>query len=177
MQRSADRLVMGTLGMASRTSSTALARRSLGALVLKRHYLLPVGDVKFIATEERGKFDTPKWRFCYSCRGRPISPWHSIPLFTDPHERKICHFVLEMPRGTSDKLGVNQKEEWNNLKHDVKEGKLVTITQESSLGTTAPCLRLGVTPATCTGRPDAQVTMDFWIALKSERRHPRGEPS
>jgi len=96
--------------------------------VLKRNYLLPVGDVKFIATEERGKFDTPKWKFCYSCRGKPISPWHSIPLFTDPYERKICHFVLEMPRGTSEKIGVNQKEEWNNLKHEVKDGKLVTIT-------------------------------------------------
>jgi inorganic pyrophosphatase len=94
----------------------------------KRHYLLPPGDVKFIATEERGKFDSHKWKFCYSCRGKPISPWHSIPLFTDPYERKICHFVLEMPRGTQEKIGISQKEEWNNLKHEVKDQKLVTLT-------------------------------------------------
>jgi len=128
MHRSVDRLVVGPL--ASSAVRTALARRSLAAsvgAVLKRNYLLPVGDVKFIATEERGKVDTPKWRFCYSCRGRPISPWHSIPLFTDPYERKICHFVLEMPRGTSDKIGVHQKEEWNNLKQEVREAKLVTL--------------------------------------------------
>lgn len=26
---------------------------------------------------------------------------------------------------TSDKIGINQKEEWNNLKQEVKDGKLV----------------------------------------------------
>lgn len=36
--------------------------------------------------------------------------------------------VLEMPRGTSEKIGVNQKEEWNNLKQEVRDAKLVTIT-------------------------------------------------
>lgn len=126
MQRSVDKLVRSLV--ATSRSSTTVARRTVPAAVLKRNYLLPVGDVKFIATEERGKVDTPKWRFCYSCRGRPISPWHSIPLFTDPYERKLCHMVLEMPRGTDNKIGVNQKEEWNNLKQEVRDGKLVTIT-------------------------------------------------
>ena len=26
---------------------------------------------------------------------------------------------------TSDKIGVNQKEEWNNLKQEIKDGKIV----------------------------------------------------
>jgi len=118
---------MSTLGASSRA---LFARRSAAATlggVFKRDYVLPVGDVKFIATEERGKVETHKWRFCYSCRGKPISPWHSIPLFTDPYERKICHMVLEMPRGSVHKIGIHQKEEWNNMKHDIKDGKVVTI--------------------------------------------------
>ena len=45
MYRSVDKLVKGALSASSRATTTTLARQTLAAQVIKRHYLLPVGDV------------------------------------------------------------------------------------------------------------------------------------
>lgn len=45
MFRSADKLIKGALPSLTRASSTSLARQNLVAQVIKRNYLLPVGDV------------------------------------------------------------------------------------------------------------------------------------
>jgi len=47
--------------------------------------------------------------FCSStadAEGKPISPFHDIPLYSNP-ETKECNMVVEIPRWTNHKMEVN----------------------------------------------------------------------
>jgi len=61
--------------------------------------------------------------FFSSDDGKPISPWHDIPLYVDKANR-IVNFVNEIPRGAVEKMEIATDEEGNPIKQDVKKGKL-----------------------------------------------------
>lgn len=59
--------------------------------------------------------------FFTDSEGKPISPFHDIPLYAD-EENKIFNMVVEIPRWTNHKMEINKEEELNPIKQDVKKG-------------------------------------------------------
>lgn len=57
--------------------------------------------------------------FFTDSEGKPISPFHDIPLYAD-EENKIFNMVVEIPRWTNHKMEINKEEELNPIKQDVK---------------------------------------------------------
>ncbi|KAL4239743.1 Inorganic pyrophosphatase [Mactra antiquata] len=75
-------------------------------------------------TIERGRLNTTDYRvFITNCEGKPISPFHDIPLFAN-EEAKICNMVVEIPRWTNHKMEICKEEPLNPIKQDVKKGKV-----------------------------------------------------
>lgn len=73
-------------------------------------------------TIERGRLNTMDYRvFFTDAEGKPLSPFHDIPLYADP-ENKICNMVVEIPRWTNHKMEINKEEDLNPIKQDVKKG-------------------------------------------------------
>ncbi|KAJ5119041.1 uncharacterized protein N7443_007972 [Penicillium atrosanguineum] len=55
--------------------------------------------------------------------GKPVSPFHDIPLYADEKEG-ILNMVVEIPRWTNAKQEISKEEFLNPIKQDVKKGKL-----------------------------------------------------
>ncbi|GCE99641.1 inorganic pyrophosphatase [Zygosaccharomyces mellis] len=55
--------------------------------------------------------------------GKPISPFHDIPLYAD-EEKQIFNMVVEIPRWTNGKLEITKEEALNPIIQDTKKGKL-----------------------------------------------------
>ena len=55
-------------------------------------------------TEHRGEQGTLDYRvFFHNSDGQLVSPWHSVPLYTD---HGLVHYVCEIPRNTRAKFEV-----------------------------------------------------------------------
>lgn len=71
---------------------------------------------------EQGERETVDYRiFFQNATGAQVSPWHSIPLFT---ESGLLNMVCEIPRNTRAKFEVSTSELGNPIKQDMKKGKL-----------------------------------------------------
>merc|ERR1712007_23632 len=55
--------------------------------------------------------------------GKPISPFHDIPLYAD-ESKKILNMAVEVPRWTNAKLEITKEETLNPIIQDTKKGKL-----------------------------------------------------
>lgn len=55
--------------------------------------------------------------------GKPVSPFHDIPLFADEASRTF-NMVVEIPRWTNAKMEIATKEKLNPIKQDIKKGVL-----------------------------------------------------
>jgi inorganic pyrophosphatase len=55
--------------------------------------------------------------------GKPVSPFHDIPLYANP-EKTILNMVVEVPRWTNAKLEISKEEKLNPILQDTKKGKL-----------------------------------------------------
>ncbi|EGC30976.1 hypothetical protein DICPUDRAFT_8867, partial [Dictyostelium purpureum] len=55
--------------------------------------------------------------------GKQVSPWHSIPLRPNQQSDNF-NCVIEMPKGTTEKMEVSTKELLNPIKQDTKNGQL-----------------------------------------------------
>ncbi|EPS44610.1 hypothetical protein H072_1366 [Dactylellina haptotyla CBS 200.50] len=55
--------------------------------------------------------------------GKPISPFHDIPLYAN-EQKTILNMVVEIPRWTNAKLEISKDEILNPIKQDIKKGKL-----------------------------------------------------
>ncbi|CCH45122.1 Inorganic pyrophosphatase [Wickerhamomyces ciferrii] len=55
--------------------------------------------------------------------GKPISPFHDIPLYAD-ESKKILNFVVEIPRWSNAKLEISKEQKLNPIIQDTKKGKL-----------------------------------------------------
>lgn len=73
-------------------------------------------------TIERGCLNSLDYRLFFTdSEGKPISPFHDIPLYAD-EENKIFNMVVEIPRWTNHKMEINKEEALNPIKQDVKKG-------------------------------------------------------
>ncbi|KAK2748365.1 Inorganic pyrophosphatase [Myotisia sp. PD_48] len=55
--------------------------------------------------------------------GRPISPFHDVPLFAN-EQQDVLNMIVEIPRWTNAKLELSKDDFLNPIKQDVKKGKL-----------------------------------------------------
>jgi len=81
-----------------------------------------------VEAREVGTPGTPDYRvFFYNKEGKRISPWHDIAL-TEPGtriEQGVLRYVVEIPKGTDQKMEIATDEPWNPIKQDTrKDGAL-----------------------------------------------------
>lgn len=62
------------------------------------------------------------WRMWLELDGKPISPWHDVPLYPDEKDESIVNFVVEIPRWTDGKIEIKRDEPLNPIFHDEKDG-------------------------------------------------------
>lgn len=70
-----------------------------------------------------GKPNTPEYRAYIEQDGKPVSPFHDIPLYANA-EKTILNMIVEVPRWTNAKLEINKEEPLNPIIQDTKKGKL-----------------------------------------------------
>jgi nucleosome-remodeling factor subunit len=74
--------------------------------------------------EERGTPNGPDYRiYIRDATGKPVSPFHDIPLFADEAKR-VYNMVVEIPRWSNAKMEIATKEPLNPIKQDEKKGAL-----------------------------------------------------
>jgi inorganic pyrophosphatase len=55
--------------------------------------------------------------------GKPISPWHDIPLYPFEGNTSIINYYIEIPRWTDGKIETARNEPLNPIFHDSTNGK------------------------------------------------------
>lgn len=74
-------------------------------------------------TRQIGAKNTLDYRVFIEDDGKPVSPFHDIPLYAD-EEKQIFNMVVEIPRWTNAKLEITKEEDLNPIIQDTKKGKL-----------------------------------------------------
>ncbi|CAL9735547.1 inorganic pyrophosphatase, mitochondrial [Monosporozyma servazzii] len=75
------------------------------------------------STRQVGAKNTLEYRVFVEEDGKPVSPFHDIPLYADK-ENNIFNMVVEIPRWTNAKLEITKEETLNPIIQDTKKGKL-----------------------------------------------------
>ncbi|ORZ02488.1 inorganic pyrophosphatase [Syncephalastrum racemosum] len=70
-----------------------------------------------------GAPNTLDYRVYFEKEGKPVSPFHDIPLFAN-EEKTVFNMVVEIPRWTNAKLEISKEDAFNPIKQDTKKGKL-----------------------------------------------------
>ncbi|KAK9763000.1 Inorganic pyrophosphatase [Basidiobolus ranarum] len=70
-----------------------------------------------------GAPNTLEHRIFFEKDGKPVSPFHDIPLFAND-TKNVYNMVVEIPRWTNAKLEIATGQTFNPIKQDVKKGKL-----------------------------------------------------
>jgi inorganic pyrophosphatase len=70
-----------------------------------------------------GQLGMAEYREYFFLNHQPISPFHDIPLWSDPI-RGIANMIVEIPKGTRPKLEISKGDKMNPIKQDVKNGNL-----------------------------------------------------
>lgn len=70
-----------------------------------------------------GAANTVEHRVFIERDGKPVSPFHDIPLYANP-EKTILNMVVEVPRWTNAKMEISKEEKLNPILQDTKKGKL-----------------------------------------------------
>ncbi|GAV46621.1 hypothetical protein ZYGR_0A02140 [Zygosaccharomyces rouxii] len=70
-----------------------------------------------------GAKNTLDYKVFLEKNGKPVSPFHDIPLYAD-EEKQIFNMVVEIPRWTNGKLEITKEEPLNPIIQDTKKGKL-----------------------------------------------------
>ena len=71
--------------------------------------------------EKKGEYPSMEFRIFFNEDGKPISPWHGVPL---KNADGTCNFICEIPKETKAKMEVATDEELTPIKQDTKKGKL-----------------------------------------------------
>ncbi|KAJ2354529.1 Inorganic pyrophosphatase [Coemansia sp. RSA 2618] len=74
-------------------------------------------------TRAVGQPNTLDYRVFIEKDGKPVSPFHDIPLFAD-EANGIYNMVVEIPRWTNAKMEISKEDALNPIKQDTKKGKL-----------------------------------------------------
>lgn len=81
-------------------------------------------DLRSVTRSSVGRIGEPDFRlFFHSRDGRPMSPWHDIPVPSLTRKDEWFPFVCEIPKGHTEKMEVNLSEKFNPIAQDVKNGK------------------------------------------------------
>jgi len=77
------------------------------------------------ASEMVGVPETTEYRVFTKLQSKAnrVSPWHDIPLLSQSN-KKLFHYVNEIPKGTRAKFEIATKEKYNPIKQDIKKEKL-----------------------------------------------------
>eukprot|EP01116_Phalansterium_solitarium_P003788 TRINITY_DN1460_c0_g1_i1.p1 TRINITY_DN1460_c0_g1~~TRINITY_DN1460_c0_g1_i1.p1 ORF type:complete len:294 (-),score=55.10 TRINITY_DN1460_c0_g1_i1:126-908(-) len=73
--------------------------------------------------KETGAPETTDFRVFFFKDGKPVSPFHDIPLWAD-QSKGIANMVVEIPKGTQPKMEISKSDFLNPIKQDTKNGKL-----------------------------------------------------
>jgi inorganic pyrophosphatase len=65
-----------------------------------------------------GDLGSLEYRFSFLRSGKPISPWHDIPLKSGEY----YNMITEIPKYEKRKMEINTKEKYNPIAQDVKKG-------------------------------------------------------
>jgi len=79
--------------------------------------------VDVYATTSIAELGSPNYRVFLLRDGKPVSPFHDIPLWVD-RKKGIANMIVEIPKGTHPKLEISKSDPLNPIKQDVKNGKL-----------------------------------------------------
>lgn len=74
-------------------------------------------------TRQIGAKNTLDYKVYIEDDGKPVSPFHDIPLYAD-EEKQIFNMVVEIPRWTNGKLEITKEADLNPIVQDTKKGKL-----------------------------------------------------
>mgnify|MGYP003365575310 FL=1 len=74
-------------------------------------------------TRQIGSKNTLGYTVYVEKNGKPVSPFHDIPLYAD-ESKKILNMIVEIPRWTNAKMEINKDEKLNPIKQDIKKGKV-----------------------------------------------------
>ena len=110
------------------------------------------------ASEKKGDYPSMDFRIFFSEDGKPVSPWHNVPLH---NADGTVNFICEIPKETKAKMEVATDEELTPIKQDTKKGRLREGSARAwrrrgpSAGTApAPCTRHFLPPQRVSLRPD-----------------------
>ncbi|PXF45408.1 Soluble inorganic pyrophosphatase 1, chloroplastic [Gracilariopsis chorda] len=106
-----------------RVSVPKVPRASRPRVSIRMHHAST--SVLPVRTESVGESNTKGYRlFFRSADESQVSPWHDIPLYPDPSDKSVVHFVNEIPRGTQAKMEIATDETSTPIKQDIKKGEL-----------------------------------------------------
>ena len=74
-------------------------------------------------TRQVGAANTLEYKVYLEENGKPISPFHDIPLYAN-EEKTILNMIVEVPRWTNAKLEISKDIKLNPIIQDTKKGKL-----------------------------------------------------
>ncbi|ODV85575.1 hypothetical protein CANARDRAFT_28346 [[Candida] arabinofermentans NRRL YB-2248] len=74
-------------------------------------------------TRQVGAANTLDFKVYIEKDGKPISPFHDIPLYAD-ESKQILNMIVEVPRWTNAKLEISKELNLNPIIQDTKKGKL-----------------------------------------------------
>lgn len=72
-------------------------------------------------SEKKGDFPSLEFRIFFNEDGKPVSPWHGVPL---KNADGTFNFICEIPKESKAKMEVATDEEMTPIKQDTKKGKL-----------------------------------------------------
>ncbi|ODV94922.1 hypothetical protein PACTADRAFT_3808 [Pachysolen tannophilus NRRL Y-2460] len=70
-----------------------------------------------------GAANTLDYKVYIEENGKPVSPFHDIPLYAD-ESKKILNMIVEIPRWTNAKMEISKEQKLNPIIQDTKKGKL-----------------------------------------------------
>lgn len=74
--------------------------------------------------KEFGTKGTEDYCVFFEKGGKPVSPWHDIPL----RAGKLYNMVVEIPRGSQKKMEIDRQTLGNPIRQDIKDGRLREVS-------------------------------------------------
>uniref|UniRef100_A0A060T6J7 Inorganic pyrophosphatase n=1 Tax=Blastobotrys adeninivorans TaxID=409370 RepID=A0A060T6J7_BLAAD len=87
------------------------------------HQLQSSSAMSQYSVRKIGAKNTLEYKAYVEQDGKPVSPFHDIPLYANA-EKTILNMVVEVPRWTNAKLEISKEEKLNPIIQDTKKGKL-----------------------------------------------------
>jgi inorganic pyrophosphatase len=110
-------------GARGRPAAPVVPRAGRSAGTARMHHDVSTAAAAY-SREVKGVERTREFRLFYSADGKPVSPWHDVPVYRDPANTQVVNFVNEIPKGTQAKMEIATDEPLTPIKQDIKKGAL-----------------------------------------------------